>query len=236
MRNGTPRPNRTPSVAEGRPTKTEPEPETNGNSGRTVGQPAKAGSDGDRPATPSRNGNGRVSRVDSVASIRNGTTANGATNNGTTTNGTTTNCTTTNGMTTNGTTTNGRTPKPPSLANGTDALGRHRPRSSTGSTVDSSVKPTDDGDERPDKVIKQVHMHVSGRVEGIKVVYADGQQTDWLGAGAKSVETFELSDGEYITDIWYATDEKSLQGILFGTSAGGLCHSIYRLLSPLTAI
>lgn len=73
---------------------------------------------------------------------------------------------------------------------------------------------------RPDKTIKKVRMHIGGRVDGIKLVYADGSETDWCGAATGEEEFFELYEGEYITHVWYATDEECIQGILFGTSLG----------------
>lgn len=59
-----------------------------------------------------------------------------------------------------------------------------------------------------------------GRVEGFKVRYENGDETEWRGQAVGTEVTFELDTGEYITHVWYAADEGAVQRLLFGTTNG----------------
>lgn len=73
---------------------------------------------------------------------------------------------------------------------------------------------------RPGKVIKRVSMCINGRIEGFRVVYEDGQASEWHGKSTEKETSFDLEADEYITHIWYAADEGTVQGLLFGTTNG----------------
>lgn len=75
---------------------------------------------------------------------------------------------------------------------------------------------------RPGKVIKRVVVArgVKGRPDGFQIVYEDGDASAWRGKSSGQDTAFDLGSGEYITHVWYAADEGTVQGFLFGTTNG----------------
>lgn len=105
-------------------------------------------------------------------------------------------------------------------------------------TVTSPTLPADPvaARGRPPRTIVQITLSVSERVNGIKLVYENGQETAWRGTSSGEQHVFALNAGEYVTHVWYATDRRSIEGILFGTSSGrkspwyGQEYGLYGLL------
>ncbi|GJE96131.1 hypothetical protein PsYK624_123240 [Phanerochaete sordida] len=130
------------------------------------------------------------------------------------------------------TSTNGLTPTAPSLSGqhgaGADASVVHptspspngHATDSASAAADAATSTTAAAKYRPGKVIRRVCMHIKRGVEGLKVVYDNGQETAWRGLSTGDERTFELESDEYITHVWYAADGGIVQGLLFGTSFG----------------
>ncbi|EKM50868.1 uncharacterized protein PHACADRAFT_103493 [Phanerochaete carnosa HHB-10118-sp] len=116
----------------------------------------------------------------------------------------------------------------------TTALQPRKLEPKTDSTA--SVPDFKTSEDYPQKVIMEVGMHVTWRVDGIKIVHKNDAETAKRGTSTKGEKVFLLDEGEYITHVWYAADAGSVQGILFGTSNGrksvwfGYEYGLYGLL------
>ncbi|EKM50871.1 uncharacterized protein PHACADRAFT_128479 [Phanerochaete carnosa HHB-10118-sp] len=90
--------------------------------------------------------------------------------------------------------------------------------------------------DRPSKVIKKVYVRIERHVYDVKIAYDGGSETSWRSSNTGQQLEFELAEGEYITHVWYAADNDSIQGVLFGTSTGrksgwlGFEYGLYGLL------